>query len=176
MAGIDEARTFLPLNIAVLTISDTRTPDTDKSGDTLTERIAGAGHRLAHRAIVKDEVALIRKALTALIADPGVDAVITTGGTGLTGRDVTVEAARPLLEKEIDGFSAVFHRVSYDSIGTSTLQSRATAGIAGGTMIFLLPGSPGACRDGWDHILKFQLDSRFRPCNLVELMPRFLER
>jgi molybdenum cofactor biosynthesis protein B len=172
---IDETRAFVPVRIAVLTVSDTRTPETDVSGDTLAARIAAAGHELAGRAIVADDVSRIRGQVSAWIADGTIDAVISTGGTGLTGRDVTVEAMRGLFEKEIDGFAAVFHRVSYDSIGTSTLQSRACAGVADGVYLFCLPGSPGAVKDGWDHILKHQLDVRHRPCNLVEIMPRLLE-
>ena len=175
MAGIDPSRSFKPINIAVLTVSDTRTRENDTSGDLLEERLTKAGHRLGAREIVRDDIPLIRKFVTGWIADPNVDAVITTGGTGLTGRDVTVEALRPLFDKEIDGFSAVFHQVSYGTVGTSTLASRATAGLARGTLIFCLPGSTGACKDGWDSILQYQLDSRHRPCNLVELIPRLLE-
>lgn len=175
MAGIDPSRAFKPISIAVLTVSDTRTPATDTSGDLLEERLTKAGHRLAAREIVRDDIPLIRKFVTGWIADPAVDAVITTGGTGLTGRDVTVEALRPLFDKEIDGFSAIFHQVSYGTVGTSTLASRATAGLARGTLVFCLPGSTGACKDGWDGILQHQLDSRHRPCNLVELIPRLLE-
>ena len=145
------------------------------SGDTLAGRLAEAGPRLADRAIVRDEVGEIRARVQSWIADPEVDAVITTGGTGFTGRDVTPEALEPLFEKRMDGFSAVFHRISYDKIGTSTLQSRATAGVAGATYIFVLPGSPGACRDAWDGILAAQLDYRHRPCNFVEIMPRLDE-
>lgn len=173
---IDEARSFQPLRIAVLAVSDTRDASSDKSGDTLAERIALAGHTLAGRRIVKDEVPAIRSAVEAWTRDPAVDCVITTGGTGFTGRDVTVEAVRPLFEKELDGFSALFHMISYESVGTSTIQSRACAGLANATFVFCLPGSPGACRDAWDKILAFQLDSRHRPCNLVELMPRLNER
>jgi molybdopterin adenylyltransferase len=172
---IDESRTFIPVRIAVLTVSDTRTPDTDVSGDTLAARVTDAGHVLAARAIVKDDVELIRACVTSWIGDPQIDCVISTGGTGLTGRDVTVEAFRGLFEKEIDGFAAVFHQISFGTIGTSTLQSRACAGVAGGTYLFCLPGSPGAVKDGWDHILKAQLDSRHRPCNFVEIMPRLME-
>jgi len=164
---IDETIAFVPVNIAVLTVSDTRDETNDTSGDTLATRIAGAGHHLAARAIAAT--------LKRWIADPQIDAIITTGGTGLTGRDVTVEAIKPLFEKEIDGFSAIFHRISYDKIGTSTLQSRACAGVAGGTYLFALPGSTGAVKDGWDGILKYQLDIRHRPCNFVEIMPRLLE-
>jgi molybdenum cofactor biosynthesis protein B len=153
MAGLDETRSFVPLAIAVLTVSDTRSLAEDRSGDTLASRIAEAGHRLADRTIVTDDVEAIQAAVRRWIADPAVDAVITTGGTGFTGRDVTPEAIEPLFEKRMDGFSAVFHRISYDKIGTSTLQSRATAGVAGATYIFVLPGSPGACKDAWDGIL-----------------------
>jgi molybdopterin adenylyltransferase len=172
---IDETRTFVPVRLAVLTVSDTRTPDTDVSGDTLSARINDAGHKIAARAIVPDDAARIRDQVSLWIADPQIDCVISTGGTGLTGRDVTVEAFRALFEKEIDGFAAVFHAVSFQSIGTSTLQSRACAGVASGTYLFCLPGSPGAVKDGWDHILRAQLDSRHRPCNLVEIMPRLME-
>jgi molybdenum cofactor biosynthesis protein B len=172
---IDEAKRFVPVRIAVLTVSDTRTKEDDKSGDTLAERIVGAGHELMGRAIVKDEVQAIRDHVRSWIDDSDVDVVISTGGTGLTGRDVTVEAMRALFEKEIDGFSTIFHLVSYGTIGTSTIQSRACAGVAKGTFLFVLPGSPGACRDGWDNILKLQLDARFRPCNFVEIMPRLME-
>ena len=175
MPGIDEARKFVPLNIAVLTVSDTRRLDDDTSGATLVDRLEKAGHRLADRAIAADDVEAIRARVTGWIADPGVDVVITTGGTGFTGRDVTPEAIAPLFEKHMEGFSAVFHRVSYDKIGISTIQSRATAGVAGATYIFVLPGSPGACRDAWDDILVHQLDYRFRPCNFVEIMPRLNE-
>jgi molybdenum cofactor biosynthesis protein B len=175
MAGIDETRSFVPLAIAVLTVSDTRSLADDRSGDTLAGRIADAGHRLADRAVVEDDVEAIRDVVRRWVADPAIDAVITTGGTGFTGRDVTPEAIEPLFEKRMDGFSAVFHRISYDKIGTSTLQSRATAGVAGATYIFVLPGSPGACKDAWDGILKAQLDYRHRPCNFVEIMPRLDE-
>jgi molybdenum cofactor biosynthesis protein B len=175
MTRLDETRPFLPLGIAVLTVSDTRKLDDDKSGSTLAERIGGAGHRLAGRAIVTDDVEAIRAAVGRWIADPSVDVVVTSGGTGFTGRDVTPEALEPLFEKRMDGFSAVFHRISYDKIGTSTVQSRATAGIAGGTFVFVLPGSPGACRDAWDGILAHQLDYRSRPCNFVEILPRLDE-
>ncbi|WP_375463395.1 molybdenum cofactor biosynthesis protein B [uncultured Methylobacterium sp.] len=169
------ARSFVPLSIAVLTVSDTRRPGDDRSGDTLAERLTGAGHRLAARTIVPDEAALIRGQVETWTRDPGIDVVVTTGGTGFTGRDVTPEALEPLFEKRMDGFSAVFHRISYDKIGTSTLQSRATAGVAHATYIFVLPGSPSACRDAWDGILAQQLDYRHRPCNFVEIMPRLDE-
>lgn len=172
---LDETRPFIPVRIAVLTVSDTRDLAQDKSGDTLVARIEAAGHVLADRSIVKDEVAAIRAVVQGWIADPGVDVVITTGGTGFTGRDVTPEAIEPLFEKRMEGFSAVFHRISYDKIGTSTLQSRATAGVAGATYVFVLPGSPGACKDAWDGILGPQLDYRHRPCNFVEIMPRLDE-
>jgi molybdenum cofactor biosynthesis protein B len=147
----------------------------DRSGDLLAERLTRAGHSLAARTIVRDEIDEIQRQVRAWIADPAIDAVITTGGTGFTGRDVTPEALEPLFEKRMDGFSAIFHRISYDKIGTSTLQSRATAGVAGATFIFALPGSPGACRDAWDGILAAQLDYRHRPCNFVEIMPRLDE-
>jgi molybdenum cofactor biosynthesis protein B len=175
MPGIDEKRPFIPLKIAVLTVSDTRTIEDDKSGQTLAERIEKAGHAVADRRIVTDDVEAIREAVRRWIDDRAIDAIITTGGTGLTGRDVTPEAIEPLFEKLIDGFSAVFHRISYDKIGTSTVQSRATAGVAHGTYIFVLPGSPGACRDAWDEILANQLDYRHMPCNFVEIMPRLEE-
>jgi molybdenum cofactor biosynthesis protein B len=174
MPGIDDKRPFVPLNIAVLTISDTRKLEDDKSGGTLAERIEKAGHTVAARAIVTD-VEKIRAQMRAFIADPGIDVVISTGGTGLTGRDVTPEAAEPLFEKRMDGFSTAFHMVSHAKIGSSTVQSRATAGLANSTFIFCLPGSPGACRDAWDEILVHQLDYRYRPCNFVELMPRLDE-
>lgn len=175
MAGLDESRAFVPLAIAVLTVSDSRSPADDRSGDTLAERLTGAGHRLVDRAIVRDDVEAIRETVRRWIADPGIDAVLTTGGTGFTGRDVTPEAVEPLFEKRMEGFSAVFHRISFDKIGVSTIQSRATAGVAGATYIFVLPGSPGACRDAWDGILAAQLDYRHRPCNFVEIMPRLDE-
>jgi molybdopterin adenylyltransferase len=173
--GKPGTRPFVPLNIAVLTISDSRSLADDKSGATLQDRLTAAGHRLAARAIVTDDVELIRAKVKEWIADPGVDAVITTGGTGFTGRDVTPEAIEPLFEKRMDGFSIAFHMLSHAKIGTSTVQSRATAGVAGATFIFCLPGSPGACRDGWDGILAAQLDYRTRPCNFVEIMPRLDE-
>jgi molybdopterin adenylyltransferase len=175
MPGIDDNRPFMPLNIAVLTISDTRKLEDDKSGGTLAERIEKAGHTVAARAIVTDDVEKIRAQMRAFIADPGIDVVISTGGTGFTGRDVTPEAAEPLFEKRMDGFSTAFHMVSHAKIGSSTIQSRATAGLANSTFIFCLPGSPGACRDAWDEILVHQLDYRYRPCNFVELMPRLDE-
>jgi molybdenum cofactor biosynthesis protein B len=172
---IDETKPFLPVRIAVLTVSDTRTRENDTSGDTLVERLTSAGHVLADRALLRDDVEAIREQLKRWIAAPDIDAIITTGGTGLTGRDVTVEAMRPLFEKEIDGFSALFHQISYAKVGTSTIQSRACAGVAAGTFLFALPGSPGAVKDGWDGILKWQLDSRHAPCNFVEIMPRLEE-
>ena len=167
---------FIPLNIAVLTVSDTRDASTDTSGDILAKRISDAGHQLCARKIVRDDIPAIREIVSSWIEDGAVDVVITTGGTGLTGRDVTVEALSPLFEKTIDGFSVVFHNVSYESIGLSTLNSRATAGLARGTIIFALPGSNGAVKDGWDKVISHQLDARYRPCNLVDLMPRFMER
>jgi len=175
MPGIDDKRSFVPLKIAVLTISDTRKLEDDKSGSTLAERIEKAGHAVASRAIVTDDVENIRAQMRTWIADPAVDVIISTGGTGFTGRDVTPEAAEALFEKRMDGFSTVFHMVSHAKIGASTIQSRATAGVANSTFIFCLPGSPGACRDAWDEILVHQLDYRYRPCNFVELMPRLDE-
>jgi molybdenum cofactor biosynthesis protein B len=175
MPGIDPARQFIPLNIAVLTVSDTRTTADDRSGETLAERIAAAGHAVADRAIVADEVEAIRARVREWIADPRVDVVITTGGTGFTGRDVTPEAVEPLFEKRMDGFATMFMLVSYAKTGTSAIQTRATGGVAGATYIFCLPGSPGACKDAWDDILLHQLDYRYRPCNFVEIMPRLDE-
>ena len=175
MSRIDESREFVPVRIAVLTVSDTRTAAEDKSGDTLVERLTGAGHLLAARGIEKDDRAAIAGHLRRWIADPAIDVILTTGGTGLTGRDVTVEAHRDVYEKEIEAFGTVFTIVSMQKIGTSAVQSRATGGVAGGTYLFALPGSPGACRDAWDEILKPQLDSRHRPCNFVEIMPRLEE-
>ncbi|TCQ12153.1 molybdenum cofactor biosynthesis protein B [Rhizobium sp. PP-F2F-G36] len=172
---IDTTRTFVPVSIAVLTVSDTRTPETDKSGDTLVGRLTEAGHGLAARGIVPDDRAAIAGQVTAWSLDPTIDVIITTGGTGFTGRDVTPEALEPLFEKKMDGFSAIFHRISYDKIGTSTIQSRATGGVLNATFVFVLPGSPGACRDAWDGILSQQLDLRHRPCNFVEIMPRLDE-
>jgi len=173
---IDESRPFIAVNIALLTVSDTRTAADDKSGDTLAERIAAAGHAVRDRTIVKDDQAAIEAQLRAWIADSEIDVVIATGGTGVTGRDVTPEAFHAVTEKHIPGFGELFRWLSYDKIGTSTIQSRATAGVAGGTYLFALPGSPSACRDAWDLILKDQLDNRFRPCNFVELMPRLREK
>ncbi|MGI9481405.1 MAG: molybdenum cofactor biosynthesis protein B [Hyphomicrobiales bacterium] len=175
MPGIDENRPFVPVRIAVLTVSDTRTLDDDKSGQVLADRLTAAGHMLAARAIAKDDVGAIQAQLETWIGDADIDAIITTGGTGLTGRDVTPEAAEPLFEKRMDGFSFAFHSVSMAKIGTSTIQSRATAGVANATYIFCLPGSPGACKDGWDGILEAQLDYRHMPCNFVEIMPRLDE-
>ncbi len=172
---IDDSRKFVPVNIAVLTVSDTRDLASDRSGETLAGRITAAGHQLAAREIVKDDAGLIEAVLRRWIADPEVDCVITTGGTGITGRDVTPEAFARVLEKEITGFGELFRMLSYQKIGTSTIQSRAIGGVAGGTYLFALPGSTGACKDAWDDILVWQLDSRHRPCNLVELMPRLLE-
>ena len=175
MAGIDESKSFVPLRMAVLTVSDTRSFDDDKSGATLVERIEKAGHAVAARAIVTDDVEKIRAQVKAWIADPAIDVVISTGGTGFTGRDVTPEAVEPLFEKRMDGFATLFLIVSHAKIGTSAIQTRATAGVAGATYIFCLPGSPGACRDAWDGILLHQLDYRYRPCNFVEIMPRLDE-
>jgi molybdenum cofactor biosynthesis protein B len=175
VSKIDESIAFVPVRIAVLTVSDTRDASNDTSGDTLVKRIEDAGHILAARTLLKDDVTQIRAQLQKWIDDPQIDAIITTGGTGLTGRDVTVEAMKPLFEKEIDGFSTIFHQISYEKIGTSTLQSRACAGVAKGTYLFALPGSTGAVKDGWDGILKYQLDIRHRPCNFVEIMPRLEE-
>jgi len=173
---IDESREFVPVRIAVLTVSDTRGPADDKSGDTLVERLTGAGHVLADRAIERDDLDTIIERLAAWIQDPEIDVILTTGGTGVTGRDVTPEAVEAVAEKMIPGFGELFRWLSYQTIGTSTIQSRACACVAGGTYIFALPGSTGAVKDGWDLILRDQLDSRFRPCNFVELMPRLLER
>ncbi len=175
MPKLDETRPFLACHIAVLTVSDTRDEASDRSGNALAEMIARDGHKLAARAIVKDDIGLIQAKLKAWIADPAIDVVISTGGTGVTGRDVTPEAFEALYEKKIDGFGEMFRMISFPKIGTSALQSRATGGVAGGTYLFALPGSPSACRDGWEEILKHQLDNRFRPCNLVELMPRLQE-
>ena len=175
MAKIDESRPFLAVNIAVLTVSDTRVEADDKSGNTLVERLTADGHRLAARAIVKDDVPSITAQLRAWIDDPAIDVVISTGGTGVTGRDVTPEAFHAVYDKEIPGFGELFRMISYEKVGTSTIQSRATGGVTGNTYLFALPGSPSACRDAWDGILKFQLDNRHRPCNLVELMPRLTE-
>jgi molybdenum cofactor biosynthesis protein B len=175
MSRIDPNRPFLAVNIAVLTVSDTRGEADDRSGRTLVERIEAAGHRVAAKAIVRDEQADIVAKLKSWIADPNVDVVIATGGTGVTGRDVTPEAFQQVYEKEVPGFGELFRMLSFQKIGTSTIQSRATAGVAGGTYLFALPGSPGACKDAWDDILVQQLDNRHRPCNFVELMPRLQE-
>lgn len=176
MHGINEALEFKPVRIAVLTVSDSRTAETDTSGDVLVQRIEAAGHIVAARALVRDDRDAIQKTVSDWIDDSDVDAVISTGGTGLTGRDITPEALRPLFEKEIEGFSVIFHQVSFQSVGLSTLQSRACAGVARGTFIFALPGSNGAVKDGWDKVISYQLDSRHGPCNLVELMPRLTEK
>lgn len=173
---IDESQAIKPVRIAVLTVSDTRDEESDTSGHVLAERIKTAGHELADKGIVKDDVAQIREQIKAWVASGSVDAIITTGGTGITGRDVTPEAVEPLFDKKIDGFSVIFHQVSYQTIGLSTLQSRATAGLIDGVFVFCLPGSNGAVRDGWDKVIRWQLDSRHKPCNMVELMPRLLER
>ena len=175
MSRIDDSLDFVPVRIAVLTISDTRVAADDRSGDTLVERLVGAGHLMAARGIVRDDRAAIAAQLRTWIADAGVDVVLTTGGTGLTGRDVTVEAHRDVYEKEIEAFGTVFTIVSMQKIGTSAVQSRACGGVAGGTYLFALPGSPGACRDAWDEILVKQFDYRHRPCNFVEIMPRLEE-
>jgi molybdenum cofactor biosynthesis protein B len=175
MSRIDETKPFVPVRIAVLTVSDTRTPGTDRSGDTLVERLTAAGHVLAARGIVADDRPQIAARLRAWIADPAVDVILTTGGTGLTGRDVSVEAHRDVYEKEIEAFGTVFTIVSMQKIGTSAVQSRACGGVAGGKYLFALPGSPGACRDAWDEILAHQFDFRHRPCNFVEIMPRLDE-
>ncbi len=175
MSRIDETIEFIPIRIAVLTVSDTRSVDEDRSGQTLVDRIEKAGHVVADRKIIRDERAQIADQLRAWVADAGIDVVISTGGTGLTGRDVTVEAHRDVYEKEIDAFGTVFTIVSMEKIGTSAVQSRATGGVAGGTYLFALPGSPGACKDAWDGILEKQLDYRHRPCNFVEIMPRLDE-
>ena len=170
-----EPREFVPLHIAILTVSDTRTLADDKSGQTLQDRITAAGHTVVDRQIAKDDIAKIRRIVEAWSKRPDIDVIISTGGTGLTGRDVTIEAMRPLFEKEIEGFSTLFHMISFPKIGTSTVQSRATAGVMKGKYIFCLPGSPGACKDAWDEILKYQLDYRHPPCNFVEIMPRLEE-
>jgi len=176
MQGNPNERQFKPLNIAVMTVSDTRTDATDKSGDTLVRLLTEAGHQLAEKSIVPDDVYQLRAVLSRWIADPAINAVITTGGTGITGRDSTPEAVKVLLDKEIEGFGEVFRAVSYEEINTSTIQSRALAGVANATFLFCLPGSTGACRTGWGKIISHQLDYRTRPCNLVELMPRVLEK
>jgi molybdopterin adenylyltransferase len=175
MPGIDQTKQFVPLKMAVLTVSDTRSTADDKSGATLIDRIEAAGHHVAARAIVPDDIDAIRERIKSWIADPEIDVVITTGGTGFTGRDVTPEAIEPLFEKRMDAFATLFLMVSHQKIGTSAVQTRATAGVAGATYIFCLPGSPGACKDAWDEILVHQLDYRYRPCNFVEIMPRLDE-
>ena len=175
MPEIDQSRTFVPINIAILTVSDTRTVQSDKSGDLLKERVEGYGHRVVARSIVKDEIEVIQTEVKQWIESPSIDVIISTGGTGLTGRDVTPEAFKEIFEKEIEGFGELFRWLSFKKIGTSTIQSRAIAGVAGGTYIFALPGSTGACKDAWDEILQYQLDIRFRPCNFVEIMPRLRE-
>ena len=173
---LSEDVSFEPRRIAVLTVSDTRDATTDTSGQLLADRIVRDGHTLAGRALVKDDVAAIQAQLRGWIDDPEVDVIISTGGTGLTGRDMTPEAVRPLFDREIQGFEAVWHMTSFQTVGVSTMQSRACAGLAGGTLIFALPGSHGACKDGWDKVIRWQLDNRHRPCNLAELLPRFTER
>jgi molybdenum cofactor biosynthesis protein B len=173
---IDDSRDFVPVRIAVLTVSDTRGPADDRSGDTLVERLTGAGHVLADRTIERDDLDTIIERLASWIDDPEIDVILTTGGTGVTGRDVTPEAVEAVAEKMIPGFGELFRWLSYQTIGTSTIQSRACACVAGGTYVFALPGSTGAVKDGWDMILRDQLDSRFQPCNFVELMPRLTER
>ena len=172
MPGIDESRTFYPLRIAVLTVSDTRTEENDTSGQLLADRVAAAGHEFACKAIVPDEVEAIRKKVQAWVVDPQVDVILTTGGTGFAPRDVTPEAVKPLFRREMDGFSVVFHQASLGTVGVSTLQSRAFAGQIEDTFIFCLPGSTGACRDGWDLVLALELDSRYRPCSLAGQVPR----
>ena len=175
MSRIDETRPFIAIGIAVLTVSDTRGLEDDKSGDTLVARIEGAGHKLGARAIVKDDIEQIQAQIKAWANDDNVDAIVTTGGTGFTGRDVTPDAIEPLFDKRMDGFSEVFHRLSFDKIGTSTIQSRATAGLVGTTFVLVVPGSSGACKDAWDGILRLQLDYRHMPCNFIEIMPRLDE-
>ncbi|NVK36091.1 MAG: molybdenum cofactor biosynthesis protein B [Rhodobacteraceae bacterium] len=175
MMGIDESREFIPMRIAILSVSDTRTLEEDRSGQTLVDRLQDAGHTLADRKICKDDVPAIQEIVKGWIEDDTVDVIITTGGTGFTGRDVTPDALEPLFEKRMDGFSTLFHQLSYEKIGTSTIQSRATGGVAGATYIFAVPGSTGACKDAWDGILKAQLDYRHMPCNFVEIMPRLDE-
>ena len=175
MPSLNPDRAFVPLGIAVVTVSDSRSLADDRSGDTLAERLMGAGHRLAGRRIVPDDRGAIATAVRGFVDDLGVDVVITTGGTGFTGRDVTPDTIEPLFDKRMDGFSALFHQISFGKIGASTIQSRATAGLIGTTFVFVLPGSPGACRDAWDGILAHQLDYRTRPCNFVEIMPRLDE-
>ncbi len=175
MSSSTQSNDFIPLNIAILTVSDTRTEENDTSGNTLVERLTKAGHRLAEKRIVPDNIYQIRATVSPWIASPQITVVITTGGTGVTGRDITPEAIRPLFDKILEGFGELFRSLSYAEIGTSTLQSRAMAGVANGTYIFCLPGSSGACKTGWDKIIQAQLDYRTKPCNFVELMPRLLE-
>ena len=175
MTGSKNTRQFIPMAIAVLTVSDTRSLEEDYSGSVLVDRLEKSGHRLADRGICKDDVEAIREIVSPWISNPDIDVILTTGGTGFTGRDVTVEALEPLFEKKMDGFSILFHHLSFAKIGTSTIQSRATGGVANATYIFCLPGSPGACKDAWNGLINAQLDYRTRPCNLVELMPRLLE-
>lgn len=175
MPGIDQSRPFIPVRIALLTMSDTRSAEDDKSGNLLVEMITRAGHEVAARALVKDDLMTIRATVEKWVDDATIDCVITTGGTGFTGRDVTPDAIRPLFEKDMEGFAVLFHIISYQKVATSTMQSRPCAGVARGTYIFCLPGSPGACRDAWEGILQYQLDARHRPCNLVEIMPRLEE-
>ncbi len=176
MGQISKNVDFIALNIAVMVVSDSRTDKDDKSGKILADLLTGVGHKLAEKKIVTDDIYQMRAAVSQWIADPNIHAVITTGGTGLTGRDVTPEAMKVLYDKEIEGFGEIFRKISYDLISTSTIQSRALAGLANGTMLFSLPGSPGACKDGWNGIIEAQLDVRTKPCNLVEMMPRFLEK
>jgi molybdenum cofactor biosynthesis protein B len=171
----DDPRKFIPMNIAVLTLSDTRTLKDDKSGQILVDRLVKAGHVLGAHEISKDDIGAIQTIVKGWIANADVDVIVTTGGTGFTGRDVTVEAVEPLFEKQMDGFSVIFHQISYGKIGTSTIQSRATGGVANATYIFCLPGSPGACKDAWDGIIEQQLDYRHMPCNFVEILPRLDE-
>lgn len=173
---LNQQRQFIPLNIAIMVVSDSRTEETDTSGKTLVERLTTAGHQCAEKAIVPDDIYLIRAKMSEWIADPNINAIISTGGTGVTGRDGTPEAVQPLLDKELSGFGEVFRTVSYDEIGTSTIQSRAIAGVANGHYIFCVPGSSGACKTAWDKLINAQLDYRTRPCNLVEVMPRLLEK
>jgi molybdopterin adenylyltransferase len=175
MSVLNQNRSFIPISIAVLTVSDTRNMEEDKSGNLLAQKIIGAGHKLAAHTIVKDSVEAIRHQAQQWVADQTIDVIVTTGGTGFTGRDVTPEALEPLFDKRMEGFSHLFHQISFSKIGSSTIQSRATAGLAGTTFVFCLPGSPGACRDAWDEILAFQLDYRHMPCNFVEIMPRLDE-
>ncbi len=175
MFGINESLTFKPLNIAILTVSDTRTEDTDTSGDILQKRAEAAGHTVTDRAIIRDDLDKVRSTVQGWADQPDIDVIISTGGTGLTGRDITVEAVAPLFDKTLDGFSVIFHQESYKTVGLSTLQSRACAGLIDGCIVFCLPGSNGAVKDGWDKVIRDQLDSRHKPCNLVELMPRFKE-